>query len=107
MHRAVIGNAQSQGAFRDFNPVHLSEANTPTDPGRIVDRNLVLHGLTANRHLERRPAFRNAGIKMQVSASDSQSENALYAGALHPTRRAGVPRPTAPPDMGRARIDVG
>src|ERR1700678_1321943 len=95
MHRAVIDNAQSQGSLRDFNPVHLGEANTPTDPGRIVDRNLVLHGLTANRHLESRPAFRNAGVKMQVSAVDAQPEDALDPGALHPPRRAGVPRPTA------------
>ena len=36
MDGAVVDNAQSQGSLRDFNPVHLSEANAPTDPGRIV-----------------------------------------------------------------------
>ena len=36
MHGAVIGNAQSQRTLHDLNPVHLSEANAPTDTGRIV-----------------------------------------------------------------------
>ena len=30
MHGAIIGNAQSQGSLHDLNPVHLSEANAPT-----------------------------------------------------------------------------
>ena len=86
----------------------ISAKQTPRlDPGRIVDRDFILRGLTANRHLERRPTFGNAGVEMQESAADAQPENALYAGALHPTRRARVPRPAAPPDMGRACIDVG
>src|SRR5271168_5389144 len=101
MHGVVIDNGQSQGALHDFNPVHLSEANSPTEPGGIVDHDFISRRLTANRHLERSPAFGNAGVEMQESAADAQPQNALDAGALHPTGRARVPRPAATSDMGR------
>ena len=38
---APSGDAQPQRSLRDFDPVQLSKANTPADPGKIVDRDFV------------------------------------------------------------------
>jgi len=44
---------------------------------------------------------------MQRHVSDTQSENTLDAGALHPSRGAGIPGPATTPHVRRDGIDVG
>jgi hypothetical protein len=41
MDCAVVGHRQSQGSLLDFNSVHLGEANTASDSGRVVDDDFV------------------------------------------------------------------
>jgi hypothetical protein len=66
---------------------------------------MTADSLPVNRHLERRPAFGNAGVEMQEGAADPEPKNALDAGTLHPTHRARVSCPAAAPDMWDSLIE--
>jgi len=61
----------------------------------------------AEGDLETGPRLWNAGVKIQGTALDAKSKDALDAGALHPAGRAGIPSPATAPDVAGSGVDVG
>ena len=72
----------------------------------VFDLYFVASGAVSKHDSESWPRLRNARIKMQRRASNSQSQNAFDAGALHPSRGARIPSPAATPDVRRDSIDI-
>src|SRR3990172_11652014 len=85
----------------------MGGSNASTGAAVVFYQDLVLCGAEPDRHFEARPGLWNARLQMQNLALQAQPEDALDAHALHPSRGARVPRPTAASDMARIRIDVG
>ena len=47
------------------------------------------------------------GLAAYFTGARLEAKNRLNPDAIHPARRAGVPRPTAAPDLAFERIDIG
>src|SRR5581483_12489033 len=84
----------------------LKAADAPTDTFGILHLDLVTGGPVSIGHFEAAPRGRNARLQHQLSRADLQSQDPLESRAVHPARRARVPRPAAAAFVGRYGINV-
>ena len=68
---------------------------------------LVARGAVAEDDLEAGPCPRNAGIEKQATCPAPETPESIRGRAVHPSGRAGVPGPSAAPDMRRHGIEIG
>ena len=104
----VIHQPQAERSIRDDGCINRGVGDATPNAIRIFNPNshIVLSRVeTLSRSCGH--ALGMHGSRRRRSPSQTQSQDALDAGALHPSGRAGVPGPAAASDMRRRRIDIG
>src|SRR5262249_18882303 len=81
--------------------VHLDAGDALHDPVGVPDGVGIARGAVPHGPRVRWPASRNAWVHVERAASQPHAEDPLEGGAVHPTRRAGVPGPSTAADMWR------
>src|SRR5580700_10790417 len=87
--------------------IQLSVRDAAADAQRVFDQNFVPRRVMLEHNLEARPLFRDARSQEQARSLYAKSKDPLEAGSVHPAGRAGIPRPTAAPDVRSDGIYVG
>src|SRR5664279_3374073 len=103
---AVVGERDRGAGARQDSAVQFDRCHPATDSLRVLDDDLVLGRVITEVDLVARPGAGNAGIEQEGRSPQSESEDPLDAGLVHPSRRSGVPGPTAAADVRRFRVDV-
>src|SRR5713101_5655634 len=80
----------------EFHPGHSAAYAT-----WIFDRDVVARGVVLETHLESLPRLRDARLDDQRFVAQTKSQYPLEARPIHPAGRAGIPGPSAAPDMRR------
>src|SRR5665213_37569 len=106
MDRAIVNQRYSRRARLQGGAVELRKGDAAADARRIFDLDVIAGGTIPEDDSEPRPGLWYAWINVQRGPNDTQAQNALNAGALHPSRRTGVPCPSAAPDMRLRRVDI-
>src|SRR5581483_10994447 len=107
MDLAVVDECDLQWRVLHRDAVERGVGDATAHAPRIFDHNLVCRGAVSEQDLETRPCSRHAGIEVKRFPLQAQSENPFEACPVHPTCRARIPSPSAPPDMRGCRIDIG
>src|SRR6202049_1084207 len=103
---AVIKQRNPRWPIAQRLAIALGAGDPLADTARIVDQDFVARGAIPEHDLQVRPALRDAWRQEQGRPLHAKSEDPFEAGPVHPAGRAGVPRPTAAPDVRRYRIDI-
>src|SRR5687767_13849175 len=104
MSQSVV--AQVNFVAFQFSAVHFETCHTTMDRLGIIYLNPI-HRLPATiGDFKFTPALRNARIDLQTLSAQFESENGFESGAIHPTRRTGIPRPTPTSSVWRHGVDV-
>src|SRR5271166_237364 len=106
MSRTVVGQRDLCLIAGQRHAVELSMDDTAANAAWVLDSYVIVGGVVSEYDSEARPCFWYARIQKQRRSLHPEPEDPLEAGLVHPSSRAGVPGPSATPDMRRAGIDV-
>src|ERR1700722_4742651 len=102
MRAAVVGNRDGPGI--DRSTIQRGLGNAAAASFGIGDQNLEASGADSPRDRVVGPRRWNAGIDLEDGSTAAQSKNALQAGAIHPSGRAGVPGPAGASGVETVRV---
>src|ERR1700684_1734197 len=104
---AVILEGDFAGASRYFRAIQRCPHDAAGRPVRVLHYDAVARCAVFVRDLETGPCARYAGFDDEDTAAQTDAQNCLHGGAVHPAGGTGVPGPAAAPDMLGGRIDIG
>src|SRR6266540_784566 len=103
----IIHERNSRQAVRQRLAVQLGFSDSTIDAVGVLDRDLVARGVILVDDLESGPLPGYAGRKEQELSLQAKTEDRFDADPVQAPGRAGVPGPSAAPDVRSDRIDIG
>src|SRR5580658_9876301 len=96
---AVIDERDLARASRYFRAIERRPHDAAIHPVRVLHRDAVARCAVFVGDLETGPCARDAGLDDEGPAAQTDAQDCLHGGAVHPTGGTRVPGPAAAPDM--------
>ena len=87
--------------------IELNRRHPSGNPLWVLDVDFVARRVIAEYDVKAPPCTWDTRVEIKPRAAQTEAENPLDAGPIHPTRGSGVPGPAAAADMRRFGINIG
>src|ERR1700733_7131489 len=105
MHQAVVQQMNRSGAGKQLS-VKFGESDAARDARGVLHSDLVDGGMVTKLEAVSGPVTRDAGINRKRSSAHPETQDSFHSRAVDPSRRTGVPGPSAAADVWRFGVDI-